>query len=268
MPPPWSVNPRPEIVLPPGFALRIDYDPESSPASLLITAYRDDAPVGQAHVDPREVGQRLRLDVADETTSASTARELRLRLTPQRAQRAIVMEAVREPAQAREGVEAVEKASPLPAQAATSELPVVQAQPAMSQPLAIPTQSSHPALEALHQLARDGVPEDLRGYDGDGPRAHNALVWLNNGTAVVLPSGSRPRPLHAFATRVGRQLREEVAGEERSWWRVQRALRALSGLAADLLGNPLQLRDAETEGWPSWRVSWRGAHPASGAGEG
>jgi hypothetical protein len=32
------VNLRPEIVLPPGFALRIDYDPESSPASLLITA--------------------------------------------------------------------------------------------------------------------------------------------------------------------------------------------------------------------------------------
>ena len=29
------VNPRPEIVLPPGFALRIDYDPESVPASLL-----------------------------------------------------------------------------------------------------------------------------------------------------------------------------------------------------------------------------------------
>ena len=57
------VNPRPEIVLPPGFALRIDYDPESSPASLLITAYHDDAPVGQAHLDPRDVGRRLRLDV-------------------------------------------------------------------------------------------------------------------------------------------------------------------------------------------------------------
>ena len=266
--PPWSVNPRPEIVLPPGFALRIDYDPESSPASLLITAYRDEAPVGQAHVDPREVGLRLRLDVADETTSASSAHELRLRLTPQRAQRAIVMEAVREPAPPRERVDAVEAASTLPAQTAAPQLPAMRAQPAVPEQSPILTPRSHPALEALHELARDGVPEDLDGYDVHGPRARNALVWLDNGTAVVLPSGSNPRPLHSLATRVGRQVREEVAGEERSWWRVQRALRALSGLAADLLGNPLRLRDAEAEGWPSWRVSWRGAHPASGAGEG
>ena len=47
------MSPRPEIVLPPGFALRIDYDPESSPASLLITAYRDDV-VGRRYPSENE----------------------------------------------------------------------------------------------------------------------------------------------------------------------------------------------------------------------
>jgi hypothetical protein len=139
LPPPWTVNPRPEIVLPPGFALRIDYDPESSPASLLITAYRDDAPVGQAHVDPREVGQRLRLDVADETAPPSTTHELRLRLTPQRAQRAIVMDAVRDSAPSRAVVDAVEEAPPLPVQPAIPELPAMQTLPAVSASPIAPT---------------------------------------------------------------------------------------------------------------------------------
>lgn len=212
------MNPRPEIVLPPGFALRIDYEPESSPASLLITAYRDDAPVGQAHLDPREVGQRLRLEV--ETSGAtSNADEPRLRLTPQRAMRAIVMDAVHEPAPPRE------------------LLPPVEPEP-----------PAHAAMTALHALARDAALDDCRDYDTESPHATNALVWLDNGTAVVLP--------------------DREPETERPWTRMQRAMRAFSVAAVDLLGNPLRLRDADGESWPSWRASWRGVHQASGASEG
>jgi hypothetical protein len=212
------VNPRPEIVLPPGFALRIDYDPESSPASLLITAYRDDAPVGQAHVDPRDVGHRLRLDVDAGDVATATTDEPRLRLTPQRAMRAIVMRAVHEPAPPRE----------VP--------PPVQVPP------------MHPAMAALHELARDGVLADAGDYDTESPRATNALVWLDNGSAVVLP--------------------DDALQAERAWTRMQRTLRALSVAAVDLLGNPLRLREADGESWPSWRASWRGVHQPSGASEG
>jgi hypothetical protein len=189
------VNPRPEIVLPPGFALRIDYDPESSPASLLITAYRDDAPVGQAHVDPREVGQRLRLEVEGGSDGPVPGGLPRLRLTPQRGMRAIPMEAVRETVPAREPGE----------------------------------RSPHPAMAALHEMARDGSLGPECRYDTDNPRAMNALVWLKGGSAVVLPD-----PV--------------VEGEPR-WTRVQRLARAFSTAAADLLGtplrNPLRLRDVE-----------------------
>ncbi len=199
------MNPRPEIVLPPGFALRIDYDPESSPASLLITAYRDDAPVGQAHVDPREVGQRLRLEV-DENGVSSAARHPRLRLTPQRAMRAIVMSEVHRPAPSRE----------LPATAGKQvELVHEGSSPAGDSP-------EHPAMLALREMALEGAFDD-------------------------------------FADRA----------EERPWSRVQRAIRTFSVAAADLLGNPLRLRDADADadGWPSWRASWRGVHQPSGASE-
>lgn len=189
------MNPRPEIVLPPGFALRIDYDPESSPASLLITAYRDDAPVGQAHVDPREVGQRLRLDVEAGSDRPMEDGAPRLRLTPQRGMRAILMEAVREPVPAPEA----------------------------------PEVSPHPAMAALHEMARDGSLGRECHYDTDNPRAMNALVWLKGGSAVVLPD-------------------TVIEGEPR-WTRMQRVVRAFSSAAADLLGtplrNPLRLRDVE-----------------------
>jgi hypothetical protein len=211
------VNPRPEIVLPPGFALRIDYDPESSPASLLITAYRDDAPVAQAHLDPRDVGQRLRLEVEEGDGATAAANEPRLRLTPQRAMRAIVMGAVHEPAPPRE------------------------LQPPVEEP------PVHPAMAALQELARDGALADTADYDS-GPHATNALVWLDNGTAVVLP--------------------DDALATERPWTRMQRALRALSMAAVDLLGDPLRLREADGESWPSWRASWRGVHQPSGASEG
>lgn len=192
------MNPRPEIVLPPGFALRIDYDPESSPASLLITAYRDDAPVGQAHVDPREVGQRLRLEVEPGGDDSRDERAARLRLTPQRAMRAIMMEAV----------------------------PPVS--PHESRPQAdAPT--PHPAMAALHELAREGGLVDECHYDTDNPRAMNALVWLKGGVAVVLP--------------------DDVVEEEARWTRMQRMLRSFSVAAVDLLGiplrNPLRLRDVD-----------------------
>lgn len=215
MPPRGDVNPRPEIVLPPGFALRIDYDPESSPASLLITAYRDDAPVGQAHLDPRAVGQRLRLEVDDDDAAAPTHAP-RLRLTPQRAMRAIVMGEVRDRA-------------PLHGHSIPPELP-----------------EAHPAIAALHELAREGALDASSEYDANAPRRTSSLVWLINGNAVVLP--------------------DEADAAERPWSRVQRAVRALSGAAADLLWNPLRLRDAESE-WPSWRATWRVAHQPSGASE-
>ena len=212
------MNPRPEVVLPPGFALRIDYDPESSPASLLITAYHDDAPVGQVHLDPRDVGQRLRLDVEATDDAADAAPGSRLRLTPQRAMRAIVMSAVREPV------------------------------PSRPQPPPASEQAATPAMAALHELARHGALTGDVKYDKASSHASNALVWLDDGTAVVLP--------------------DRVTEEERPWARVQRALRSFSVAAVDLLGNPLRLRDADGDAWPSWRASWRGVQQASGASEG
>lgn len=202
MPSPCLVNPRPEIVLPPGFALRIDYDPESSPASLLITAYRDDAPVGQAHLDPREVGQRLRLEVAPDDAVAHGMNEQRLRLTPQRALRAIVMGAVHEPAPPRELLPSIEDIGTSPRE------------------MAVPDAPPPPAMEVLRELAREG----------------------------------------AF---------DEVSDDwERPWPRIQRALRTITGVASDLLGDPLRLRAAEAADWPSWRGTWRAAHLPSGASEG
>ena len=243
------VNSRPEIVLPPGFALRIDYDPDSSPASLMITAYHDDAPVGQAHVNPREVGQRLRLEVAADDARASE-RTLRLRLTPQRAMRAIEMSAVTKSAPPRE--------QPPPPE----ELPASRAAAAIHEAPA------HHAMSAVHELAREGALVQSHAYTTRGPRVTNALVWLGNGMALVLPAEAPARPLSTLAARVSRQLREELTIEERSWSRMHRALRALSGAAADLLANPLRLYDAEADRWSSWRVSWRGVQQASGASEG
>jgi hypothetical protein len=201
------VNPRPEIVLPPGFALRIDYEPESSPASLLVTAYRDDAPVAQAHLDPREVGRRLRLEVEDGATSHG--RQPRFRLTPQRAMAAIEMGAVQSPVPPRQLPSTVEEQLEESAGLVTPE-----PEPATHEP------PPHAAMDALRELAREG----------------------------------------AFDEYVERD-------EERPWSRVQRALRSLSAVAADLLGNPLRLRDAEAAGWPSWRATWRGVHQPSGASE-
>lgn len=225
------MNPRPEIVLPPGFALRIDYDPAASPASLLITAYRDETPVGQAHVDPREVGLRLRLELADDDGSAPS-REPRLRLTPSRAMRAIDMGVVLQPMPPRE----------VPAPPVEREAP-----PSIASEQAETRTEPHPALAALHELAREGALEASVVYkDDDAQHPPNALVWLENGSALVLPS-QEPKP------------------EEPSLSAFERARRAISG-AAELLANPLGLRDAD-EGWASWRASWRSAPQAGGAGE-
>ena len=250
-----TVNPRPEIVLPPGFALRIDYDPESSPASLLITAYHDDAPVGQAHVAPRDVGQRLRLDVEAENGSA-TGRSLRLRLTPQRAMRAIDMSAVMEPAPPREVLPEVDDA------------PLTQAAAAEGQEqVTILESPAHPAMSAVHALAREGALVESGIAEGRARHGRNALVWLGGGKAVVLPSAEPSASLSAVVARAGRQLRDELTIEEGPWTTMQRALRSLSG-AVDLLVNPLRLYDENPDGWSSWRASWRGVHQASGASEG
>ena len=214
------MNPRPEIVLPPGFALRIDYDPASSPASLLITAYRDDAPVGQAHVDPREVGQRLRLEVDGVADGAAEQAIPRLRLTPQRGMRAIVMNAVHEPTSERERHAAGEE---------PADSPLLRNEAPGPLPSHVVGEAPHAAMAALHELARDGALEDECHYDTDNPRAMNALVWLKCGTAVVLPDAA-------------------MDGEPR-WTRMQRALRAFSTAAVDLVGNPLRnplrLRDVD-----------------------
>ena len=213
------MNPRPEIVLPPGFALRIDYDPESSPASLLITAYRDDAPVGQAHVDPREVGQRLRLEV-ELGDGAQGERAPRLRLTPQRAMRAILLEAVQESAPPRAQPASRE---PTPSAAGNSAGEAVAVALAVGQP------SPVAAMTVLHALAREGALKDECRYDSETPRAMNAVVCLEGGASVVLP--------------------DELAADEARWSRVQRALRVISTAAVDLLGtplrNPLRLRGAD-----------------------
>jgi len=244
-----TVNPRPEIVLPPGFALRIDYDPESSPASLLITAYHDDAPVGQAHVNPRDVGQRLRLDVEAENESAASDRALRLRLTPQRAMRAIEMSAVTQPVPSRELV-------PQPEESSASQVAALE-----------PGLAAHPAMSAVHELARDSALGESGVWATRARHGTNAIVWLGNGKAVVLPSAEPSESLTTLVARAGRQLRDELTIEEGTWSGMHRALRALSG-AVDLLVNPLRLYDANADGWSSWRASWRGVHQPSGASEG
>lgn len=242
MPSLGEVNPRPEIVLPPGFALRIDYDPAASPASLLITAYRDDAPVGQAHVDPREVGLRLRLELEDD--AAAQPHEPRLRLTPSRAVRAIVMGAVQEPMPPRE----VLAPSADPQVAAPPEVHSEPVRKARHERRTDSPAQPHAALAALHELAREGaLVANENVAEDDSQRTLNALVWLQNGSAVVLPSQD-PKP------------------EEPALSPLQRAFRVLSG-AAELLANPLRSRDAE-ESWASWRASWRSAPQAGGAGEG
>jgi hypothetical protein len=256
--PPCVVNPRPEIVLPPGFALRIDYDPESSPASLLITAYRDDAPVGQAHVAPRDVGHRLRLELEMEPTDAAeTLSAPRLRLTPQRAMRAILMEAVRAPVQPRELLPRIEEPLDIESRDIVSELSAAEERA-----------TTPPGLTALQELTRDGALRHAPMHDGrEGIHAPNALVWLNNGTAVVLPCPPPgARPLASAAAHVGRRLRDDVVGDHRAWSKMQRALRALVGMATELVSNPLRLREAD-ESWISWRASWRAVQHPTGAGE-
>jgi len=239
-----GVNPRPEIVLPPGFSLRIDYDPAASPASLLITAFRDETPVGQAHVDPREVGLRLRLELADED-GAGSAPEPRLRLTPSRALRAIEMGTVQQPVAPREVATPAAESPVLASPEARAEAPApVTARIAA---FAESPVERHAALEALHELAREGaLGASVSHAADDSQRPLNALVWLENGSALVLPS-REPKP------------------EESSLSPFHRALRALSG-AAELLASPLRLRGVD-EGWASWRAGWRSAPHAGGASE-
>jgi hypothetical protein len=252
------VTPRPEIVLPPGFALRIDYDPASSPASLLITAYLDDAPVGQAHLDPRAVGQRLRLEVANPdgpATSGSVAREPKLRLTPQGAMTAIEMEAVRAPAPQRELMPApppssapadVARADAAPADAAPADAAAADAAPGDIAPL------NDAATAELRRIAGEGYT-DSWWEDERASHPTNALVWLENGTGVVLPAVAiRPRPA-TLTARVAALLRELRAGA--------------SDVASDLLASPPRFRLFDPAGWAGWRASWRAAHEPSGTGD-
>ena len=220
-------------MLPPGFALRIDYDPAASPASLLITALRDETVVGQAHVDPREVGLRLRLELA-EGVPADRADASQLRLTPQRAMHAIRMDAV---------------TTPRPTVATSPGTDTALHSSASDAPATASTAAAEEAMAALHELARGGQLHARTEQTEDiGPqRPLNALVWLDHGRALVLPA-------------------PEAEPEEQPWARVQRAIRAVSEAAAELLRDPLRLREAE-DGWASWRASWRAAQPASGASE-
>jgi hypothetical protein len=251
--PAWPVTPRPEIVLPPGFALRIDYDPASSPASLLITAYLDDAPVGQAHLDPRAVGQRLRLDVTSSNgpaTSGAVAREPKLRLTPQGAMTAIEMEAVRAPAPRRELMPAP-PASSAPDDVARADAAPAGAAPADATPGDIAPLNDGATAE-LRRIAREGYI-DSWWEDERASHPTNALVWLENGTGLVLPAVAiRPRPA-TLTARVAALLRGLRAGA--------------SDMASDLLASPPRFRRFDPAGWASWRASWRAAHEPSGAGD-
>jgi hypothetical protein len=219
-----TVNPRPEIVLPPGFSLRIDYDPAASPTSLVVTAFKDERPVGQARLDPRQVGPRLRLDVEalGSMSGEPAPREPRLRLTPHDSSRAIEMgrverEVLVEPD--REGARPPEERTVLAETAReTRTLP----------------------------SARRWAPEPRRGI---ASTALNAIVWLENGNAVVLPSADAPEPAG-----VGSGIGE--------------ALRSLAERAAELLTGPLRLRGLEPEGWASWRASWRAIGQPAIAGDG
>jgi hypothetical protein len=198
-----GVNPRPEIVLPPGFSLRIDYDPARSPASLTVTAFQDDLPVGQAHLDPREVGLRLRLDVEGGVAdTGAPAREPRLRLTPRNAALAIEMEAVHA---------ASEPSAPVPAPEAS----------VVSAPVS-PGQAS-----LVH--------------------TPNSVVWLEDGTAVILPSADPPAEPSAMP-------------------RLRELLHTVSERASGLLSSPLGWRLLDPQSWISWRGTW-GAPPPAVAGD-
>jgi hypothetical protein len=252
------VTPRPEIVLPPGFALRIDYDPASSPASLLITAYLDDTPVGQAHLDPRVVGQRLRLDVAvpiGSATSGAAAREPKLRLTPQGAMTAIEMEAVRAPAPQRELMPAP-PASSAPAAVARADLAPADVAPADAAPADAAPGDIAPLNDgatAELRLIADEARTDSWWEDERASHPTNALVWLENGTGVVLPAVAvRPRPA-TLTARVAALLHGLRAGA--------------SDVANDLLASPPRFRLSDPAGWASWRASWRAAHEPSGTGD-
>lgn len=66
----WSVMAT-EIILPPGFSLRIDYDPDRAPMSLLVSVFHDGEWVGEAHVNPRAAHEGQLQEVVDALTKRS-----------------------------------------------------------------------------------------------------------------------------------------------------------------------------------------------------
>jgi hypothetical protein len=60
-----------EIILPPGYSLRIDYDPEKAPVSLTVSVFRDGQWIGAANVNPQTARQGQLQEVVDVLTKRS-----------------------------------------------------------------------------------------------------------------------------------------------------------------------------------------------------
>jgi hypothetical protein len=60
-----------EIILPPGYSLRIDYDPDRAPVSLTVSVFRDGQWVGAANVNPLAARQGQLQEVVDVLTKRS-----------------------------------------------------------------------------------------------------------------------------------------------------------------------------------------------------
>jgi hypothetical protein len=54
-----------EIILPPGYSIRIDYDPDKAPVSLTVAVFRDGRWIGAANVSPRAAREGQLQEVVD-----------------------------------------------------------------------------------------------------------------------------------------------------------------------------------------------------------
>jgi hypothetical protein len=43
---------HPEIALPPGYSIQLDYDPDASPLTLRVSVFRNEERIGEAHLIP------------------------------------------------------------------------------------------------------------------------------------------------------------------------------------------------------------------------
>jgi hypothetical protein len=212
------VSLRPEIVLPPGCSVRIDYDPDRGQSSLTVRAFRDGAWVGSAHLSPRlahrDKGLQRVIDVLTRRGAASVpdgGAEAEFEWPPEA-----------EPRRAEREQPPREPAAPLPERA--------EERPPRPMPTSAPRWEA-PSSEVFALRA----DMDLETHaHASTPSTGNVLVRLPNGTAVVLPGAppDDPSPLRDRAVATTVQLVQTVrrhaedliaAAQLLSSWRVGEA---------------------------------------------